>query len=209
MLTSQTVLFQRTLLITTMFLMQIYLISSMFWLRRSLRDYYPDLFGTVLVPKSEELVADYKRHDGRDKADSFFLDGMTEVMRHMASQGRHDVPAAIYYAFRQGEVSEGGVSSKGWATFLQSIITAGYQITATWPVRTELVGNLKRNKNALATSVVMSCRPRAESAEIVTRVQFIRTLKRELPSALKEMQKANITPVDMPPSFHWSRDRNF
>ena len=168
------------------------------WLRRALKDHYPDLFGTVLVPKSEELVADYKRHDGRDKADSFFLDGMTEVMRHMAGQGRQDVPAAIYYAFRQGKVDEGGLSSKGWATFLQSIITAGYQISATWPVRTELVGNLKKNRNALATSVVMSCRPRGQSAEIVTRVEFTRTLKRELPAALKEMQKANITPVDMP-----------
>lgn len=168
------------------------------WLRRALKDHYPELFQTVLVPKAEELVADHQRHKGRDPADGFFLDGMTNVMRHMADQGRKDVPAAIYYAFRQGEVDEGGTSSKGWATFLQSVITAGYQVDATWPVRTELVGNLKKNRNALATSVVLSCRKRPESAEIVTRSEFMRALKRELPAAMKEMQRANIAPVDIP-----------
>lgn len=168
------------------------------WLRRSLRQYYPALFETVLVPKAEELVADHKRHNGRDSADSFFLDGMTEVMSHMAAQGREDIPAAIYYAFRQGEVDEGGMSSKGWATFLQSIITAGYQIGATWPVRTELTGNLKKNKNALATSVVMSCRKRPKNAGVISRSEFIRALKNELPKALKELQRANIAPVDIP-----------
>jgi len=168
------------------------------WLRRALKGHYPELFQTVLVPKAEELVADHQRHKGRDPADGFFLDGMTNVMRHMADQGREDVPAAIYYAFRQGEVDEGGTSSKGWATFLQSVITAGYQVDATWPVRTELVGNLKKNRNALATSVVLSCRKRPETAEIVTRSEFMRALKRELPTAMKEMQRANIAPVDIP-----------
>lgn len=168
------------------------------WLRHSLKDRYPDLFQTMLVPKAEELVADHQRHRGRDPADEFFLNGMTNVMRHMAEQGRKDVPAAIYYAFRQGEVDEGGTSSKGWATFLQSVITAGYQVDATWPVRTELVGNLKKNRNALATSVVLSCRKRPDTAETVTRSEFLRALKRELPAAMKEMQRANIAPVDIP-----------
>ena len=152
----------------------------------------------MLVPKQEELVADYKRHGGKDEADRFFLGGMTTVMRHMATQGRSDVPAAIYYAFRQGEVDESGFSVKGWATFLQSIVDAGYSIGATWPVRTELVGNLKKNKNALATSVVMSCRPRVQGAETISRVEFIRALRKELPAALKEMHRANIAPVDIP-----------
>lgn len=168
------------------------------WLRKGLAGTYPDLFSTMLVPKQEELVADYKRHGGKDEADSFFLEGMTTVMRHMATQGRPDVPAAIYYAFRQGEVDESGFSVKGWATFLQAIVDAGYSIGATWPVRTELVGNLKKNKNALATSVVMACRPRAADAETISRVEFIRALRRELPAALKEMHRASIAPVDIP-----------
>ena len=168
------------------------------WLRKGLVGVYPDLFSTMLVPKQEELVADYKRHGGKDEADRFFLGGMTTVMRHMATQGRSDVHAAIYYAFRQGEVDESGFSVKGWATFLQSIVDAGYSIGATWPVRTELVGNLKKNKNALATSVVMSCRPRVQGAETISRVEFIRALRKELPAALKEMHRANIAPVDIP-----------
>ena len=168
------------------------------WLRRSLRKYHPEIFETVLVPKAEELVADHKRHEGKEKADQFFLEGMTQVMRNMATQGRSDIPATIYYAFRQGEVDEQGLSSKGWATFLQAVLDAGYLISGTWPVRTELTGNLKKKKNALATSVVLVCRQREKGAEVITRMEFIRTLKHELPIALKEMQKANITPVDMP-----------
>jgi putative DNA methylase len=168
------------------------------WLRKGLAGTYPELFSTMLVPKQEELVADYKRHGGKDEADGFFLEGMTTVMHHMATQGRPDVPAAIYYAFRQGEVDESGFSVKGWATFLQAIVDAGYSIGATWPVRTELVGNLKKNKNALATSVVMACRPRSADAEIISRVEFIRALRRELPAALKEMHRASIAPVDIP-----------
>jgi putative DNA methylase len=167
------------------------------WLRRSLRSYYPDLFGTVLVPKAEELVADHQRHSGRDPADGFFLTGMTEVMHNMAEQSRRDVPAAIYYAFRQGEVDESGLSSKGWATFLQAIIDAGYQIGSTWPVRTELTGNLKKNRNALATSVVLSCRRRADDAAFVTRSEFLRALRREVPEAMRLLQAANIAPADM------------
>ena len=145
------------------------------WLRRALLDHYPDLFETVLVPKGDELVADHQRHKGRDQADEFFLAGMSNVMSHMADQSRIDIPTAIYYAFRQGEVDEGGTSSKGWATFLQSVISAGYRVDATWPVRTELVGNLKKKRNALATSVVLSCRRRPDSAEIVTRSEFMRS----------------------------------
>jgi putative DNA methylase len=168
------------------------------WLRRSLRKYHPDLFETILVPKAEELVADHKRHLGKDKADDFFLDGMTVVMRNMATQARQDIPATIYYAFRQGEVDAQGLSSKGWATFLQAVLNAGFMITGTWPIRTELTGNLKKKKNALATSVVLVCRPRDREVDSITRVEFIRALKRELPAALQEMQKANITPVDIP-----------
>ncbi len=170
------------------------------WLRRSLRAYYPDLFGTVLVPKAEELVADHQRHHGRDPANEFFLWGMTEVMHNMAEQSRRDVPAAIYYAFRQGEVDESGLSSKGWATFLQAIIDAGYQIGSTWPVRTELTGNLKKNRNALATSVVLSCRRRADDATTVTRSEFLRALRREVPEGMRLLQAANIAPADMPQS---------
>ena len=105
------------------------------WLRYGLKNVHPSLFGTILVPKSEELVADHQRHNGKQSADTFFLEGMSNVMQNMASNASKNYPASIYYAFRQGEIDEGGLASTGWATFLQSIIGSGYEINATWLVR--------------------------------------------------------------------------
>lgn len=168
------------------------------WLRRSLRSTYPDLFGSMLVPKAEELVATPYRHGGKDNAEKFFLDGMTQAMHNMATQGNPDYPAAIYYAFKQAEQTEGGVSSTGWATFLEAIIQAGYSINGTWPVRTEL-GNrmIGRDANALASSIVMVCRPRPQDAPLTTRADFLRELRRALPGALSALTASNIAPVDM------------
>lgn len=168
------------------------------WLRYGLKNVHPDLFGTILVPKSEELVADHQRHHGKQNADTFFLDGMTAVMKNMSDNASKNYPATIYYAFRQGEVDEGGLSSTGWATFLQAIIGAGYEINSTWPVRTELTGNLKKNKNALATSVVLSCRPRDPSSSTITRTEFLRKLRFELSEGVSHLQNANVSPVDIP-----------
>ena len=117
---------------------------------------------------------------GIGESRSVFLDEYDLGCTHMAKQSRSDCPAVIYYAFRQGEVDDAGLSSKGWATFLQALIDAGYSIVATWPVRTELTGNLKKNKNALATSVVLSCRPRQSHRGTITRAEFLRLLKAEL-----------------------------
>lgn len=168
------------------------------WLRRSLRSTYPDLFGSMLVPKAEELVATPYRHGGKENAEQFFLDGMTQAMHNMATQGNPAYPAAIYYAFKQSEADANGVSSTGWATFLEAIIQAGYSINGTWPVRTEL-GNrmIGRDANALASSIVMVCRPRPADAPLTTRADFLRELRRTLPGALSALTASNIAPVDM------------
>jgi putative DNA methylase len=168
------------------------------WIRNSIKDIFPDELSTLMTPKASELVATPYRHNNRLEAEAFFLEGMTEAISNMARQTSDQYPATIYYAFKQGEVNDDGVSSTGWATFLEAILTAGYTIVGTWPTRTELTGNLKKKMNVLATSVVLVCRKRNITAEIVTRAEFIRALKRELPPALHELQKANITPVDIP-----------
>jgi len=168
------------------------------WLRRALRSHYPQLFQTTLTPKAEELVAHQKRHGGREQADQFFLDGMKRVIGHMAKQGCPEAPATLYYAFRQSEVEDDGTSSRGWATFLQAVVEAGYAVNRTWPVRTELVAGLRGKENALTTSVVLVCRPRPSDAGTTTRGAFARELKRTLPKALHAMQLANIAPVDVP-----------
>lgn len=171
------------------------------WLKRSLSAYFPELFSVLLAPKSEELIAAPHRHGSIHLAESFFLSGMTAAISNMSAQTRNNVPAVIYYAFKQSEVDEGGVSSTGWATFIQAILTAGYSVVGTWPMRTELANRIRASaSNALANSVVLVCRKKEATADTITRAEFIRTLKRELPPAIAELQAVNIAPADMPQS---------
>jgi len=171
------------------------------WMKPSLRDVYPDLFGLLSTPKAEELVATPYRHGGKDAAEGFFLDGMRKTIANIASQDEAHFPITIYYAFKQSEVKQEGISSTGWATFLQAIVEAGYAVVGTWPMRTEMANRMiASGTNALANSVVLVCRKKEASAETITRAEFIRALKRELPSAIKELQAASIAPADMPQS---------
>jgi putative DNA methylase len=171
------------------------------WLRKSLRSIIPELFSTISVPRGEELVANQFRFGGRSSAEKRFMDGMGVAIRRMAEMSSDEFPATIYYAFKQSEIAEEGITSTGWATFLQATIEAGYSVVGTWPMRTEMAARMRATgSNALANSVVLVCRKKESSAETITRAEFIRALKRELPSAIKELQAANIAPADMPQS---------
>jgi putative DNA methylase len=171
------------------------------WLKKTMKPVFPDLTSTIAVPKAQELVAIPYRHKAKSDAESFFLDGMTEAISGLARQASAEFPATIYYAFKQSEIEHEGLSSTGWSTFLQAIISAGYAIVGTWPVRTERAARtIASGTNALANSVVLVCRKKEASAETITRAEFIRALKRELPSAIKELQAASIAPADMPQS---------
>ena len=169
------------------------------WLRRSIRSILPDLFSTVAVPKTEELVAFAYRHGGKEKAKAFFLDGMTRTMQRLAEHGHTAFPVTIYYAFRQQEVTgnERRVASTAWDTFLQATIRAGFSICGTWPVRTEYTSQLKTKRNALASSIVLVCRRRSRDAAIASRREFLAALRSELPPALSDLQTSNIAPVDL------------
>jgi putative DNA methylase len=169
------------------------------WLRRTLKPVFPDLFATLAVPKAEELVATPYRHGGKEKAEAFFLDGMTRAMKRLAEKAHPAFPVTIYYAFKQSESDdEEGSASTGWDTFLEAVIRAGFAVTGTWPMRTEnqtrLVGMAT---NALASSIVLVCRPREADARTSSRREFVATLKTELPSALAHLQRGNIAPVDL------------
>lgn len=171
------------------------------WMKPSLKDVFPDLFGLLVTPKADELVATPYRHGGREAADAFFLQGMRRAITTMAQQTSSDYPTTIYYAFKQSEVEQEGISSTGWATFIQSIVEAGYAVVGTWPLRTEKPGRMIAvGTNALANSVVLVCRKRDIAAEAITRAEFIRALKRELPPAISELQAVSIAPADMPQS---------
>jgi len=169
------------------------------WLRRSLRNVFPDLFATLAVPKTEELIATPYRHGSKEKAEAFFLDGMTAAMHRLAEQAHPAMPVAIYYAFKQSETAgEAGTTSTGWETFLGAVIRAGFGISGTWPMRTELGNRMTGSgTNALASSIVLVCRPRSDDAPIATRREFVAALKAELPPALRHLQAGNIAPVDL------------
>ncbi|MEK7721381.1 MAG: hypothetical protein AAB359_03220, partial [Elusimicrobiota bacterium] len=167
------------------------------WLRRSLQPVYPDLFTTLAVPKAAELVATPYRHGSKDKAEAFFMDGMTKAMHRLTKQAHPAFPVTIYYAFKQSESESEGTASTGWETFLDAVIQAGFAITGTWPMRTEYTGNLKKNVSALASSIVLVCRQRDPKAITTTRQCFVAALKRELAPALKHLQRGGIAPVDL------------
>jgi putative DNA methylase len=168
------------------------------WLRRSLKSVFPELFATLAVPKAEELVATPYRHGSKMKAETFFLNGMTQAMHRLAEQAHPAFPVTIYYAFKQAESDGGeGTTNTGWDTFLAAVIEAGFAISGTWPMRTEYTGNLKKSMNALASSIVLVCRKRPAAASTATRRDFVTALKAELPAALAHLQAGNIAPVDL------------
>jgi putative DNA methylase len=173
------------------------------WMRKSLKPYFKSLFTTVLVPKDEELVASAHRHGGKAGAEAFFLEGMTSVMKRLAKAAHPAMPVTIYYAFKQSETNEGGTSSTGWETFLEAVISAGFDVVGTWPMRTEGSGRLvAKGTNALASSIVLVCRPRSVSAPTVSRKQFLKELDETVPVALEAMVGgvegvSPVAPVDL------------
>jgi putative DNA methylase len=161
------------------------------WLRKALRETFPHLLATMAVPKAEELVATPYRHGGKEKAEHFFLNGMTDAMRSLSRQAHPAGPITIYYAFKQSDTkADLGTSSTGWETFLEAVHKAELQLLGTWPLRTELSNRMRgMEANALASSVVLVCRKRAADAPFTSRREFIRELQAVLPVALDEMTR--------------------
>ncbi|WP_072371787.1 DUF1156 domain-containing protein [Thermophilibacter mediterraneus] len=173
------------------------------WLRQSLKGTYPELFSTLLVPKAEELVATpYRENRGKEGARNFFEEGMFQAFRQVNHCACDKVPVTIYYAFKQSETetrnAAGATASTGWETMLSAIIRAGFVITGTWPMRTEMGSRMiASGTNALASSIVLVCRKRPVDAPMVTRRDFLAALKRELRPALDKLRTSNIAPVDL------------
>ena len=180
------------------------------WLRHSLKQYYPQVISTMMTPKLQELVADPYRFpisfdndnplsdSSRELAKKFFEDGMAKVCRLLLSYTCKDIPVTIYYAFKQSDMDTDGTASSGWETILNAIISAGFSITGTWPMRTEMSSRqVAMGTNALASSIVLVCRKREATAATCTRKNFLRELKSELETSLENLQKSNIAPVDM------------
>ena len=167
------------------------------WLRRSLKNIYPKLFGRMTFEKDEELIASPYRHENKSAAKNFFEGGMFKALKNIYEIADENFPTTIYYAFKQQDSESDGAASTAWETMLNAIIRAGFQITATLPIRTERPTGLKYTVNALASSIVLACRKRPPENKICGKSEFIRELKAGLKDALEKMQKATMAPVDM------------
>lgn len=180
------------------------------WLRKSIGAIWPPLFETILVPKSQEIVANPARFGGdRLRARQFFEERLFLCFRKINRSQHLQFPLSIFYAFKQAEteISNDGeddisdevrIGSSGWETILDSLIHAGLMITGTWPIRTEMSGRLRAiDSNALASSILLVCRPRPDDAPLATRHEFLEVLKRELSHSLRQLQEGSIAPVDL------------
>jgi putative DNA methylase len=175
------------------------------WLRKSIGTIYPDLFSTLLTPKKQELIASPYRHNGdTHAAEKHFLNGFNKTFSNLSLLTNKSYPMTIFYAFKQTEEDVDtdnesvSISSTGWETMLDGLINSKYNISGTWPFRTEKQGrSTEIGTNALASSIVLVCRPRPDNAPMATRREFLAALKSELPAALQKLQDENIAPVDL------------
>lgn len=179
------------------------------WLRRSIGHLHPDLFDTVLTPKIPELIAAANRFDGDPhKAKQHFEDGFRCAFTALGKKMDLRFPLTVYYAFKQDDEDSGSTDeldadstldlTTGWETLLDALISSGFQITATWPVRASQKWRMvSMGANALASYIVLACRPRPTDAPQTDRRSFVSELKRDLPAALKHLQQGNIAPVDL------------
>ncbi len=166
------------------------------WLRPLLRDIYPNLFSGMQVPKAEEMIASQFRFENpRERFEGL----LGQTLTLMGEDCSPEFPSSIFYAYRQQEEEREGRISTGWDTILSALTSSGFQIIGTWPMRTERPGRTNSlGVNALASSVVLVCRPRPENAPTATRRQFLDALEAELPSSLDHLTSgSHIAPVDL------------
>jgi putative DNA methylase len=166
------------------------------WLRRMLGGIYPALFQGILTPKTNELIASPYRHGGdKAKAMRFFEEGLQRAFGNAYQCHHPDYPFALFYAFKQADSDTpdmdgiNTISSTGWEKMLTGLLNAGFSVNGAWPMRTELNRRmLGQGTNALASSILLVCRPRPAGAPVATRREFLNALKAELPAALRLLQ---------------------
>lgn len=169
------------------------------WQRRALAAVHPDLYVTVATPKAPELIAAPYRHGGIEAATAYFIRGFTETFRKLKNAARPDLPMLIVYAHRQEETGgEGAATSTAWDAMLTAILDAGLRIVGTWPIHgTRNARQISIGTNALASYVVLVCRPQLVDAPVADLPQFRAALRTTLPRAIKGMQRSGISAIDL------------
>ncbi|MGH9066796.1 MAG: hypothetical protein ACRD0J_04790 [Acidimicrobiales bacterium] len=169
------------------------------WLRRALRGVHPDLFATVATPKADELIAAPYRHGGsKEEATKFFVEGYTEAFHRLATASAAELPILVVYAHRREESEDGGIVSTGWEAMLSAILSAGLRVVGTWPIRAaSSTKQISLGTNALASYVVLVCRPQVAGAKVTDRQGFLGALRAELPGAIAKLQASAISTIDL------------
>lgn len=167
------------------------------WHRRALRAVFPDLYSTLAVPKVGELTAVPAHHENNtSKARDYFVEGFTETFHNLRVSTRDGLPMLIVYASK--EQKGGREEETRWSSILTAMIAADLEITGTWPVRgTTEARMISAGTNAVASYIVMVCRPRPDGAPTCSLSDFTRALRRELGPAVRDLQAASILPVDL------------
>ena len=165
------------------------------WLRPLLRDIYPDLCASILAPIQEEMIAAPRFENPRER----FEELMGQTLKMIRTRCSDDFPSSIFYAYKQQQEEREGRTSTGWETMLHAVVSAGFEIIGTWPMRTELSNRSNAmGTQSLASSVVLVCRPRAADAPMATRRQFLDKLAEELPVELDHLtREGHIAPTDL------------
>ena len=122
-----------------------------------------------------------------------------DVFRRIREGTPRGYPITVFYAFKQAESnSDGEHASTGWETLLEGMLSTGWVVTATWPIRTERGGRTRDiESNALASSIVLACRPRPADAGFTDRRGLITALREEFPDALRKLEQGKVAPVDL------------
>lgn len=169
------------------------------WLRRALAGIHPDLFATIATPKAVELTASPYRHGGKEAATKYFVEGFTEVFDNLRKSASRGLPMLVVYAHRQDEASdEGGQTSTAWDAMLSAILAAGLKIVGTWPIHATTANRqIGQGTNALASYVVLVCRPQVQGAKVVDLPTFRAALRAELPRAIRKLQEGAISSIDL------------
>jgi putative DNA methylase len=143
------------------------------WLKRTVGDLYPDLFATPLTPKSEEIVQDPNRQNGREAARAFFEQRLTQAFREIHRVLKPDGIAVIVFAHK---------TTEAWETVINALLEAGLYMTASWPIHTEMKKRLNAQETAsLASSIYMVCRKRTTSE-----VGEYPTVRKEIEARVRE-----------------------
>jgi putative DNA methylase len=166
------------------------------WHRRALRGIHPDLYSTVATPKSGELIASARRHhNDKDAAREYFVEGFTQTFGNLSRSLHPDLPLVVVYASKE---QRAGDEETRWSAILTAILAAGLEVTSTWPIHgtgsSRMIGI---GANAVASYIVMTCRPRPSGAGATSLNEFARTLRRELGPAVRDLQSSSILPIDL------------